>query len=263
MFAARLGLAGTVCCVCLAATSPSDYRAPSFSSEGLVNPATGQAVFAPYSICTIYGADLFLNGAAAATGRTQVPNSLGGVAVLIGSIQAGIFYISSSQINFLIPNSLTPGTYPITVVRDGFASPTVPIVIQDVAPGLFASSPGIASTTHADGSAVSADSPAIPGEVVIFYGTGFGRARPDPSDRAILSSAAPIVHSADTQILLDGMPIDPSLVEYAGITPFNAGLYQLNVRLPAGLPATNPEVQVTIAGSQSPRGLRLITGPNN
>jgi uncharacterized protein (TIGR03437 family) len=261
MLATRLVLATAVSGWHLMTAAATDYRAPSISSASLVNSATGQQVLAPYTICTIYGTDLFLNGAGSATGRAEAPSSLGGVTVLFGSIFSGLFYVSANQINLLIPNSLTPGTYSVTVVRDGLASQSVPVVIQEVAPGLFSAIPGFAVATHADGSPVTETAPASPGEVVIFYATGLGRTQPDPSDRATAPSAAPIVHLADFQVLLDGTAIDPSAVQYAGVAPFNAGLYQVNVRLPDDLAATNPEVRLGVAGTQSPPELRLITGP--
>src|SRR5579859_3777070 len=115
--------------LCLAAVAAAGAQAPSFGPDGLVNAASGQAFFAPYSICTIYGTDLFLNGTTAAAGATEVPDTLAGVWVLIGLYRTGIFYLSANQINLLLPNALTPGTYSMRVVRDGLSSHAVPIVI--------------------------------------------------------------------------------------------------------------------------------------
>jgi uncharacterized protein (TIGR03437 family) len=261
MSAKRLALATAVCGLCFAATAVADDGAPSFSSDSLVNAATGQAGLAPYSICSLYGTNLALGGNASATGGSTIPSILAGVTVLVGSAPAGLFYISANQINLLIPNSILPGTYTLRVVRSGVSSPAIPFVIQEVAPGLFASSPGFAAATHADGSAVTANSPAVPGEVVVLYGTGFGRTQPDETDLSIAQSAATIVHWSDFQVLLDGVALDPSLVEYAGVAPFNAGLYQVNVQLPSDLSPANPQVQVSVAGLLSASGLSLITGP--
>jgi uncharacterized protein (TIGR03437 family) len=259
MPALGLPLASVVYGLFLAAAAAAGSPSPSISSAGIVNAATGQGALAPYTICTIYGTNLFLNGSATASGSSQLPNNLAGVAVLISANFAGIVYISADQINLLIPNSLTPGVYSITVMRDGLASETVPLVLQEVAPGLFPSAPGVTAAFHADGSTVSAASPAVPGEVVVMYATGLGRLLPDPQGRSIVTSAAPIAHAADFSVLLDGVAIDPLLVQYVGATPGNAGLYQVNVRLPDNLSGTNPEVQVSLAGVTSPGGLRLIT----
>ena len=254
-----LALGIVTCGSCLAAAETADYQPPTFTSANLVNAATGQTVLAPNSICALYGTNFFLDGSAASNSMTAVPSTLGGITVLIGGTPAGVLFISANQINLLIPNSLTPSTYSIRVVRDGLSSQAVQMVLQEVAPGLFALSPGIAAAQHADGTMVTAQSPAVPGEVVVFYGTGFGRAQPDPSGLAIPFAAAPIVHAADFQMTLDDVAVDSSLVQYVGVAPFNGGLYQVNIRMPDNLPATNPEVRVSIAGVVSPGGLRLIT----
>lgn len=229
---------------------------PAFVAAGVVNAATNQAGLAPYSICTIYGSDLYLNSPAAASGGSQIPSSLGGVSVQIGITPAGVLYVSANQINFLIPNTLAPGSFAIRVVRQGMLSATVPITIQETAPGLFTDASGFAAATHADGSALSGDAPAIAGEVVVLYGTGFGRTWPDALDRAIATGAAPILHAADFQVLLDGLAINPALVQYVGLAPGYAGLYQVNVRLP-DLVGANPEVRVSVAGNLSAAGVRL------
>ncbi len=243
------------------ATADSEPGAPSISSASLVNAATDQSVLAPYSIATLYGTNLFLDGAAHSNGGSEVPETLAGVTVLIGLAPAGLFYLSANQINLLIPSSIGSGTYLVTVVRSGVASQSEPVTIQEFAPGLFTSSPGFAVATHADGTPVTETAPAVPNEVVVFYATGLGPAQPNPPDRSIPPTAAPIVQLGAFQVLLDGLAIDPSLVQYAGIAPFNAGLYQVNVRLPADLPPTNPEVRLSVAGSLSPPGLSLITAP--
>ena len=191
---------------------------------------------------------------ATASGLTDVPNTLSGVKVLINSNYAGVLYVSATQINLLVPNSLLPDTYSLTVWRDSLGSETVPVVVQEAAPGLFP------SAFHVDGTAVSPDAPAISGEVVMFYGTGFGRMLPDPVGLEITRSAASIVHAGDFSLLLDGVGVDPAMVQYVGAAPGNAGLYQINLRIPDGLPNGGHEVRVSVAGVLSPVGLQLITG---
>jgi len=143
MPAKRLSLATVAWGLCAAATVAADSRMPSFTAAGLVNAASGQTVLAPYSICSLYGTGLLLNGAVTATGHNEMPYSLAGVTVLFGTIPAGLFYVSPSQINLLVPNSLTPGSYSITIIRDGLASQPVAVNLQEVAPGLFASPPDL------------------------------------------------------------------------------------------------------------------------
>jgi uncharacterized protein (TIGR03437 family) len=59
-------------------------------------------------------------------------------------------------------------------------------------------------------------------------------------------------------VLLNGVPADPASIQYAGVTPGCAGLYQINLQLPAPLPS-NPEVRVAIGSQISPPSLNLPT----
>jgi uncharacterized protein (TIGR03437 family) len=42
-----------------------------------------------------------------------------------------------------------------------------------------------------------------------------------------------------------------ALVDYAGLAPGFVGLYQINARVPSGLPAGNQAVVITMGGTQS------------
>jgi uncharacterized protein (TIGR03437 family) len=253
MNASRFALAGALCGLVCAATAATGNGMPSINPDGVVNAATGQPGLAPNAICSIYGENLFFDNQTGTGSGAALPYNLGGLTVLVGGFHAGIFYASPNQINVLIPNILIPSSTEITIVRNGLGSNTVPVVLQEVAPGLFAA-------VHADGTAITSSAPAVAGEVILLYGTGFGRTQPEPEDGSGTTSPAPLIHTSDFQVLLDGVTLDGSLVQYAGAAPSNAGLYQVNVQLPSDLSPNNPQVQVSVAGVLSPAGFSLITG---
>jgi uncharacterized protein (TIGR03437 family) len=88
--------------------------------------------------------------------------------------------------------------------------------------------------THANGSLVGqanvlpGATPAVPGEVIVAYGTGFGPTNP-AVDGLVLSSAANL--AATPVITIGG---GTAAVQFAGLSA--AGLDQINVTIPA-LPA--------------------------
>ena len=59
-------------------------------------------------------------------------------------------------------------------------------------------------------------------------------------------------------ILLNGSPLPWGSIQYAGVTPGFAGLYQINVVLPDVLPS-NPQIQVVIGTQASPPAILLFT----
>lgn len=111
-----------------------------------------------------------------------------------------------------------------------------------------------ACVTHADGSVVSPVSPAIAGEEVVIYALGLGNTTP----RVATGAATPVVAPAPTVIApvyvlfnfssnAGPTPI-PNLVDsgalavnyipdFAGLTPGQVGLYQINLRIPTTVPA--------------------------
>lgn len=79
---------------------------------------------------------------------------------------------------------------------------------------------------------------------------------PDTNSGALATFAARIVAGPQMQILLAGVAVAATDILYAGLAPGFAGLYQINLRLPAKLPA-DPEIRIVIAGQTSPALIRL------
>jgi uncharacterized protein (TIGR03437 family) len=173
----------------------------------------------------------------------------------VGGIFASLLYVSPTQVNFIMPASLLPGQTNIYLLRDFIVTPTAQITLLDAAPALFQDNSGIAAE-HADGSLISSDAPAHPGEVIVVYGTGLGRTNPTQIDGTFARAAAPIILLNQLQVLLDGQAVPAENILYAGITPGFSGLYQVNLRLPDQIGAT-PELRIALGDQMSQGALRL------
>jgi uncharacterized protein (TIGR03437 family) len=225
-----------------------------YTTASIVNAASySSAALAPNTIATIFGNNLsfsteavtaadFLGGA--------LPTELDGVDVYIGAYSAGLFYVSPTQINLLLPNGLLPGTYIVTVIRNGFAGPAVPITLALTAPALFTDGFGNAIAVHLDGSLVTAASPGIPGDWVILYAVGLGRTVPDTIMFLAPTVAAPITNIDQFSLTFNGVAVPGSAIYYAGVTPGLAGLYQINLHIPADAPP-KPQIVISIGSAAS------------
>ncbi|HZT23623.1 MAG TPA: IPT/TIG domain-containing protein, partial [Verrucomicrobiae bacterium] len=165
---------------------------PAVTSGGILNAASLTAdssnIASPGGLVSIFGKNLASAPASAST--SPLPLNLGGTVVQIGNVYAPLLFVSPGQINAQIPFEAAPGTQNLVVWVNGHASAPVSVVIQPAAPGIFTvsqSGVGTALATHADGSAVSAGAPAIPGETIQVSVTGLGLTLGTPGLPAVQS----------------------------------------------------------------------------
>ncbi|HUI56403.1 MAG TPA: hypothetical protein VLY04_15615 [Bryobacteraceae bacterium] len=227
-------------------------RVPYITPAGVTNAAgqTPQAGVAPASLATIFGANLAASTATAPPG--QLPQTLAGVVVHIGSTYLPISYASPTQINFQLPPDLAAGPQVLTVSSLGMPDVSTNFIVVRDAPGIFPlilSGQSYAITLHEDGTLVTPDSPAKVGELLTVYGTGFG-----PTDNTRLAGM-PVPSSPPYQVL------DPVTVTVAGavFTPENAialagqvGVDVVRFRLDSSAPSgSNAPLKLTINGVDS------------
>jgi uncharacterized protein (TIGR03437 family) len=221
-------------------------RAPTVSGTGIfLNP---QAVFnvfsfgpagnpiAPGEFITIYGSGLPPQNIASLPFPTK-PN---GVQLLINNTPAPLYFISATQVFGVVPYSLTGSTATIVLDNNGTRSNTITVPVAVSAPGIATVTQnglGAGAITHANGSLVSAGSPAVRGETVVIYLTGLGQVSPGVAD----GTAAKGLNTSNTvqTIYINGVcanapNCDASNITYQGLTPGYAGLYQINVTIPLG-----------------------------
>jgi uncharacterized protein (TIGR03437 family) len=219
--------------------------------------------FAPNMEVTLRGAALAFSARALtetdiAAGR--IPTSLNGVRVYVDGLLAPLFYVSESQVNFLIPANEIAGQSTVWLVRESVAGPQVQITMLGAAPALFpsAAAPGYAiAQLWPAYSLMEPATPAPAGGIVILYAAGLGETDYFPlSADEIPLFAGRLKDMKNFRVYLNGKALDPSMVLYAGICPGWAGLYQVNFFLPfdAGV---DPEIRLGAGPQLSAPGLRL------
>jgi uncharacterized protein (TIGR03437 family) len=230
--------------------------APTINPGGIVNAATNRPApenfVCPGGIISIYG-----TGLASVTREVRsddidngfLPETLAGVAVFFGPVAAPVFYVSPLQINAQVPTVLQPGEWEVRVRVERLES-RERVVVRPYSPGLFA------VARHTDGTQVSSAAPARPGEYILFFGTGFGPTRP-PLLSGALAPQAPTWMTSRIEAQIAGADLAPDDIYYWGLAPGFAGLYQFNLRIPAGTPSGDAEVRVGVAGEWSQPDLRI------
>lgn len=247
----------------LLADTGSNRGAPVYTADSIANTAGSVADFyAANTFLTIYGKNLaYVTKAITADDIRAgiLPTVLigTGVRVLINQIPAVIYYVSPTLVNLLVPSSLIAGPAVVQLVVDGLAGPAITITLGESAPALFQMDAVTVIATHADGSLVTTTAPAHGGEVTVLYASGLGVTIPAVIPNQLPQTAAQIASIADFHVFLNGVMVDQRRIDYAGVTPGYAGLFQINLRLPDDTP-TNPEIRIGPVDRMSPAGRFLI-----
>jgi uncharacterized protein (TIGR03437 family) len=206
-----------------------------FEAEGLVNAASfeSQAV-SPGEIISIFGLSVGPpEDAAAIVEEDRIQTELGGTRVLFDAVPAALVYVSSSQINAVVPYSVAGQPTTLVQVEHGGAwSNIVTLDVAEASPGVFTltqtgAGQAAALNVEADGSLTvnGAGNPVARGGVVVLYATGEGVTDPAGTDGEIVNGEPPLPVLPVT-VTIGGVP---AVVLYSGAVPgFVTGLLQVN-----------------------------------
>lgn len=231
--------------------------------QGVVNAASFApftAGIAPGELVTLFGSGLSATTASASA--TPIATTLSNVQVLINGTPAPVAYVSPGAVTVIAPytlstatssgsTSLQPQSATIQVVNNGVASDTISTYVRTTSPGVFtvpADGIGYAAALHLDYSLVTTSSPVAAGETIALFVEGLGLVSPSIAAGAVGPTSPLSVTPANTI----GVLVDNQLatVSYAGLAPGFAGLYQINVQIPAS-GIHSGDVSIAIAGPDS------------
>jgi len=100
--------------------------------------------------------------------------------------------------------------------------------------------------------------PAQPGDVVVLWGTGFGPTAPAVPAGQLVPADQPYSVVDLPSVSIGGIPVQ---VVSATLTPGSAGLYQIAIQVPDGLPDGDQPVTIQVNSIQAPTGV-FITVQN-
>ena len=232
------------------------------SAGGVPGQLSGNAAnffgrFAPGMLATIFAFPSGPFGDATTTGDIQV--SVGGTA-------APLFYVSPSQINFQVPGVIPVGPleeFQVARISTGQVLASWLFQIDAESPGLFTvngSGSGQVVALNQDGSVNNGANPAKAGSIVTLYATGQGAIGGMPLDGQL---AQGILATPQTpQVFINSGFVPPGDVQFSGLAPGFAGLWQINVRVPSDAPPADVIVFLIYGGVNSildPNGIRRLT----
>jgi len=150
-------------------------KVPFIPPAGIRNAAgeTPDMTVAPGSIIAILGESLAPNYEAGRTNPLQ--QTLANVTVRVGDSLLPLLWVSPTEIRAQVLSTIPDGEHELRVRWEGTPEVVGKFIVSRNSPGLFRlENEPVALATHADGSQITAQSPAKRGELVTLYGTGFG-----------------------------------------------------------------------------------------
>lgn len=244
---------------------------PKINAGGVVDAASGAARIAPGSFLSIYGENLSRltmdwNWAIPAwTGG--LPVALGGVRVRVNGRDCHLSYVSPQQINVLIHPDVSGDTATVEVFTDGgkataqvALAPRVPAFFTYVLHGRrFAAAlfNGERTLVAPEGALSLPSRPARAGDYLQLFASGLGPTNPPAPAGLVLTRAYPIADLSRVRVTIGGVE---AAVQWAGLT--YAGVYQVNIQAPSGVPPGDQPVVLGIGEQATQADVYLTFAAN-
>jgi len=188
---------------------------------------------------------------------SPLPTTLDGVSATIGGQPAAVYYISPTQIDVLSPSNLPLGNAGVVVNNNGLLSASLSTSVVQSSPSFFYYNAGgnvFPAAVHLSGTLVgdpvvsgSSVERAHPGEVLLMYANGLA---PSPGGAVV----APATFSSPVTITAGSFS-----VTVLGAALVSSGQFQINVQLPANIPAGYYALTMTVPnGSTSTAGITVM-----
>jgi uncharacterized protein (TIGR03437 family) len=228
------------------------------SAIAMVNSASYVLNFAQDEIVTVFGSGLATQ---TITGALPLQTTLGGVSVTVvdsaGTARpAVLFYVSATQIAFMIPDGTANGTATVTVTTSGGTTSTATVTITNSSPGLFTANDSGAGPLAAQVVSVTPGGTQSYTDTATLNGQAFVNApislTPAGNAFYLLLYGTGIRFGSVITVTINGTTYTPT---FAGAQGTFVGLDQINILLPASLAGSGTvTVTVTVDGQVSNAG---------
>ncbi|HWB85333.1 MAG TPA: hypothetical protein VG675_14415 [Bryobacteraceae bacterium] len=245
--------------VSIAGKVSANSTAPLVVTGSVVNPAswTANAPVAPGGFLSIFGSNL-ATGSSSAAVLPFLPQ-MGGTRVLMGNEPLPLQYTGSGQINALVPYDVPVNSTQQLVVERNGVSYSLPetVLVSAAQPAVFTQDQsgkgaGAIVVVKADGTQFlnTSATPAGSGDALEIFCTGLGAVTPAVPAGSAAPASPPATTVNAVSVQIGGQTVTPF---FAGLAPGFAGLYQVNILVPTGIPAAvDVPLVLSVAGVHSP-----------
>jgi uncharacterized protein (TIGR03437 family) len=238
---------------------------PSITSRGIVPVYSTVNTIQPGEWVSIYGANL---ASSTAIWNGNFPKSLGGTSVTINGNAAYLWFVNATQINLQAPDDTATGSVPVVVTTANGAF-TSTVTLAQLAPSF-----SLLDTKHVAGIILRTDGSgsqgagtydiigptgnslgyptvaAKAGDTIELFAVGLGPTSPAVPAGQAFSGSAPTTNPLT--LLINNVSVTPA---FAGLS--SAGLYQINLTVPAALGTGDVSLVAIAGGVQTPLNVMI------
>ncbi len=190
------------------------------------------------------------------TSAGSVSTALGGTQVFFDTAAAPLTYVSSTQINAIVPYEVAGrATTSVTVNANGAVSTGLMLNVAATAPAIFSLTQigsGQAAILNQNGTVNSISNPATKGSAIAIYATGEGALMPQPATGSVTASTGTTFPAPVGNVVLT-VGGQPAEVLYGGEAPgLVSGVLQVNAIVPANVPSGPVSVVLSVGSNSSP-----------
>jgi uncharacterized protein (TIGR03437 family) len=205
---------------------------PFINAGGVVNAASYTAPVAPGSIAAVFG-NFLVNSLSSATGF-PLPTSLSRVSLQFAPVvPVPLIFVSGGEAAIQVPWEAGQPQAVMSALVNGTVSAPQAVNLAPFAPGIFsmnAQGSGQGAILDKQYRLVDSSNPATAGDVIQIYCTGLGAVTNQPLTGSPASSNPLSVTTTNPMVTIGDTL---GRVFFSGLAPDSAGLYQVNVEVPA------------------------------
>jgi uncharacterized protein (TIGR03437 family) len=226
--------------------------------QRVANAADGSVSLATGGLVSIFGHNL--SPVNMASRELPLPTALGESCLTVNGVPAPVLFVSANQINAQVPYNVE-GNVTMILRTPGGVSDNFNVVVLPSAPGVFRSTAGpvndVPTVVRASNNLlVTLSNPIHRGDKIVIYLTGLGRTNP-AIDAGIPAPGDPAPETlVPATVTLGGADLG---VEFAGLSPGQVGVYQINAQV-SGFTPLGIEIPLVITqgGGSTTVSVRVV-----
>jgi uncharacterized protein (TIGR03437 family) len=226
--------------------------------DKIVNAADLSSNVAPGSLISLFGQNL--SPVNMATSVVPLPTALGESCLTVNGLPVPMLFVSPGQINAQMPFQMA-GNVSFTLRTPGGVSNNFNQRVEPTAPGVFRANAGAIGlipmvVREKNNSLVTLSNPIRRGDRIVIMLTGLGDTMPViPTGRPAPADPAPKA-VVEPRVTLGGFPLP---VEFAGLSPGQVGIYQINAVVTFDVPlGVEMPLEIVQGDGYTSVGVRVI-----